>query len=132
MLNKLMNEIRKECIKIKQDVLVYGEGWDMPSFLAQDKRSSILNDGKIPMIGHFSDRFRDVVKGKTDQHEVYKKGYCSGDTSLIEMMKDSLTASVTNVYAQRYFESPLHVINYVECHDNQTCWDKLKECCRNE
>lgn len=127
-----MNEIRKECAKIKSDILIYGEGWDMPSFLAQDKRSSILNDHKIPMIGHFSDRFRDVVKGKTDMHEVYKKGYCSGDVSLIHMMKDSLTASVTNQYVDRYFDSPLHVINYVECHDNQTCWDKLKECCKED
>lgn len=127
-----MNEIRKECLAIKDDIVIYGEGWDMPSFLSNDKRASMFNDSKLPNIAHFSDRFRDVVKGKTDQHEVYKKGYCSGDTSLITMMKDSLTASVTDAYAQHYFHSPLHVINYVECHDNQTCWDKLKECCKED
>lgn len=127
-----MNEVQKECSLIDPNVMIYGEGWNMPSYLDDQLRSTINNDDKLTNIAHFSDRFRDVVKGKTSMEEVYQKGYCSGDLSQLQMMKDVMSASISNTYAYRYFVEPTHVINYVECHDNQTCWDKLKECCKED
>lgn len=127
-----INEVYEECSKIEPSVMVYGEGWNMPSYLDTDLRASILNNRKMPNVAHFSDRFRDVVKGKTSMEEVYQKGYCSGDTSQINFMKDVMSASVCNAYTFNYFEQPINSINYVECHDNQTCWDKLKECCKED
>ena len=127
-----MNQIQKECEKIDPNVMIYGEGWNMPSFLDQSLRATIANGDKISRIGHFSDRFRDVVKGKTNMEEIYQKGFCAGNTDEIEVMKDVLSASVTNQYADQYFMNPSNAINYVECHDNQTCWDKLKECCKED
>lgn len=127
-----MNQIQKECEKIDPNVMIYGEGWNMPSFLDQSLRATIANGDKISRIGQFSDRFRDVVKGKTNMEEIYQKGFCAGNTDEIEVMKDVLSASVTNQYADQYFMNPSNAINYVECHDNQTCWDKLKECCKED
>ena len=127
-----MNEVYEECAKIDPSVMVYGEGWNMPSFLDTDLRASIMNQSKMPNIAHFSDRFRDVVKGKTSQDEVYQKGYCSGDASHINWMKDVMSASVCNEHNFAYFKEPTQSVNYVECHDNQTCWDKLKECCKED
>lgn len=127
-----MNEVVSECKKIDPSVMIYGEGWNMPSFLEHDLRASIQNDYKMPHVAHFSDRFRDVVKGKTSMEEVYQKGYCSGDLSQLSIMKDVMSASVCEQYASRYFVNPINVVNYVECHDNQTCWDKLKECCKED
>ena len=127
-----MNQLYEECIKIDPNVMIYGEGWNMPSFLDTDLRASIMNHHKIPNIAHFSDRFRDVVKGKTSKEEVYSKGYCTGNVGEMKYMKDVLSASVTNEYAFNYFDEPIQTINYVECHDNQTCWDKLKECCKED
>ena len=127
-----MNELYEECHKIDPNVMIYGEGWNMPSFLDTELRASIMNHSKIPNIAHFSDRFRDVVKGKTNKEEVYSKGYCTGDINQLKYMKDVLSASVCNDYLTNYFDEPVQTINYVECHDNQTCWDKLKECCKED
>lgn len=127
-----INEVKKECEKIKPGFMVYGEGWNMPCFLDEAKRATIVNDYKMNHVAFFSDRFRDVVKGKTNIESVNEKGYCSGDTSYIGLFKDVLSASVTGSYWAPYFISPQNVINYVECHDNQTCWDKLKECCKED
>ena len=127
-----MNELYEECIKIDPNVMIYGEGWNMPSFLDTELRASIMNHHKIPKIAHFSDRFRDVVKGKTSKEEVYSKGYCTGNIGEMKYMKDVLSASVTDEYTYHYFDEPIQTINYVECHDNQTCWDKLKECCKED
>ena len=127
-----MNQVYEACHQIDKNVMIYGEGWNMPSFLDGEQRATIINDYKMPHIAHFSDRFRDVVKGQTRIEEVYQKGYCSGDLSQLTMMKDVLNASVSDQYTYRYFMEPVNVINYVECHDNQTCWDKLKECCKED
>lgn len=127
-----MNRVKYECSLIDHSVMIYGEGWDMPSYLEYHERASLMNDDKMPLIAHFSDRFRDVVKGRTSVEEVDIKGYCSGDTNLIETMKNVLCASVTNHNAPQYFVSPQHAINYVECHDNMTCWDKIRDCCRED
>ena len=42
----------------------------MPSFLDYRERASIVNSFKMNEVAHFSDRFRDVVKGRTGAHEV--------------------------------------------------------------
>lgn len=127
-----VNEIRWIGQKINPDFMVYGEGWDMPSFLPREERASIPNNAAMPYIAHFSDRFRDVVKGKTSDHEVGVKGYCSGDTNLIDVMKNVMLGSCNTIGCERMFEHPRNVVNYVECHDNMTCWDKLKECCKED
>lgn len=127
-----MNEIRRICCGINPDFMIYGEGWDMPSFLSSDKRASMFNTWQMPGIGHFSDRFRDVVKGKTSPYDVAVKGYCSGATYLIDTMKNCLCASANDFCGSRMFKEPINAINYVECHDNMTSWDKLKECCKEE
>lgn len=127
-----MNRIEQECRKINPYFMVYGEGWDMPSFLDFKERASIGNNMKMPYIGHFSDRFRDVVKGRTATNEVNVKGYCTGALYLINIMKNCLVGSCTNEGMEKLFKNPINVINYVECHDNMTSWDKLKECCKED
>lgn len=127
-----MNEIYRVCRSIQPDFMIYGEGWDMPSFLSSDKRASMFHTWEMPGIGHFSDRFRDVVKGKTSPYDVAVKGYCSGAAYLIDIMKNCLCGSVNDLGGSRMFADPVHVVNYVECHDNMTSWDKLKECCKEE
>lgn len=127
-----MNEIYQECYRLNESIMIYGEGWDMPSLLAPHMRASMPNTYEMPHIAHFSDRFRDVVKGRTSQHEVNVKGYLSGAAYLIQVMKNCMSASVTNEGERALFPNPVNVVNYVECHDNMTCWDKLKECCKED
>jgi len=127
-----LNEVYRVCHEINPNFMVYGEGWDMPSFLAHERRASIANNAKMPQIAHFSDRFRDVTKGNTSDYEVNAKGYCSGALYLIDIMKNVLAGGCNDFGANRMFQNPRNVVNYVECHDNMTCWDKLKECCKED
>lgn len=120
----VMNEIASVCKKIKPDFMIYGEGWNMPSFVSEDLRATQKNQYKMPHIGHFSDSFRNVVRGSDGQ--LTQKGFSSGDTSMIYSMMDRMSAS-GNTY-----DSPEKVINYVECHDNHTLWDKNQICCSDE
>ncbi|MEG0329357.1 MAG: type I pullulanase [Longicatena sp.] len=127
-----MNMVYQKCCALNPDFMVYGEGWDMPSFLDSQQRASIANHMKMPHIAHFSDRFRDVAKGRTSTNEVNIKGYCTGAIYLLDIMKNCLSASCTNVGMEPMFLSPIQAVNYVECHDNMTAWDKIKVCCKDE
>lgn len=127
-----MNAVEQSCRAINPDFMIYGEGWDMPSFLKHEERACIANNAKMPFVGHFSDRFRDVVKGRTSSNEVGIKGYCTGAVYLIDIMKNCLGGSCTNEGIEAMFAHPRNVINYVECHDNMTSWDKIKECCKED
>ena len=122
----LMNKISEECKKVKPDFMIYGEGWNMPSFVAEEIRASQLNQAKMPHVGHFSDRFREVVRGSND--ELSRKGFASGQADLIYQVKCCMAASCLD----HVFDSPTKVVNYVECHDNHTLWDKNRVCCHGE
>lgn len=127
-----LNEVYAVCHEINPNFMVYGEGWDMPSLLAQNRRASINNNAQMPQVAHFSDRFRDIVKGNTSEYEVNAKGYCSGAVYMIDIMKNVLIGSCADYGYNRMFQNPCNVVNYVECHDNMTCWDKLRECCKED
>ena len=120
----LMNEIAKECRKIKKDFMIYGEGWNMPSFVHEDLRATQKNQAKMAHVGHFSDAFRDCIRGANGA--LNQKGFASGDTSLIYHAMDRMSASGA------LYDSPQKVINFVECHDNHTLWDKNRVCCYGE
>ena len=127
-----MNKISKLCLERKNDFIIYGEGWNMPTLLPDNLKTAQFNNEKTPNIGFFSDRFRDVIKGSTSSDEMANKGYCSGSNNYLTLVKDVLMAS-TCFYSNSYsYKSPEQVINYVECHDNATLWDKLKVCCKEE
>jgi len=127
-----MNEVYNKCIEAKKDFIIYGEGWNMPTLLPDNMKTTQFNNSKTPNIGYFSDRFRDVIKGSTNSSEMSFKGYCSGSNNNLTLVKDVLLAS-TCFYSDSYsYRSPTQVVNYVECHDNATLWDKLKVCCSDE
>lgn len=122
----LMNDIAKMGRERKPDFMVYGEGWNMPSFMPDEKRASQNNQHKMPEVGHFSDRFREVVRGSNN--ELSEKGYSNGDTSKIYDAQQVMKASVL----ENRYDSPEQVVNYVECHDNHTMWDKNRCACQGE
>jgi len=116
-INLIVEKIRE----IKPNFVIYGEGWDMPTLLKKQEKTSLENSAYTPSVAFFSDRFRDAVKG-----------YGSNDVSEIENVKNCLTAGIVDYGLAPYVNSPNQTINYVECHDNLTLWDKLVECCGQE
>lgn len=121
-----MQKVAKVCKEIKSDAMIYGEGWDMNTNLPFDKKTSILNSFKVKDIAFFNDTFRDVVRGNNDLNHSYS-GYLLGDTSYREGFKYVYMGSCLNyLYAPRFL-SANQSINYVECHDNCTLYDKISK-----
>ncbi len=77
------------------------------------------NKKVIHTIGFFNDKFRETIKGSTFHSEL--PGYAMGNTTDIEVVKQMLLGSANNRYMFKYTSQS---INYVECHDNKTFYDK--------
>lgn len=119
-----MSDLRKQLNVIDPSIIVIGEGWDLATPLVPDKKATIANAEKLKGIGFFNDQFRDNLKGNTFDHKV--KGFCNGDGDLKEKLKMLISGSTKGFYLEEgLFLSPDQSINYVECHDNHTLWDKL-------
>ena len=118
-----INMAYEEVKKIKPDAIFYGEGWNMPTALDEKLRASAENAAKMPDIGFFNDTFRDVIKGHT--FDLGEKGYCCGNINNLDAVEYVMKASVVNSPYRRRFDYPHQSINYVECHDNHTLFDKL-------
>jgi pullulanase len=120
-----MKKVQETTKKIDDSAMVYGEGWDMPTALNDDMKAAMKNEAKLPNIGHFNDRFREIVKGSTWHDELSLKGYASGDSTKLGTFINVMMGSCTDINIKALFNSPEKSINYVECHDNTTLWDKL-------
>lgn len=112
-----MNEIADELKKVRQEILLYGEGWIMDTSEKEVQMADMSHKKQLPDYYFFDDGFRDSLKGSTFDKSA--KGYCSGNVYLAE-----------NVL--KYFVQADQRVNYVQCHDNMTCFDKLKCCCADE
>ncbi len=129
---KTINQVYEECRKIKPDFIIYGEGWDMPSVMPGNQKASMYNAGQLPNIGFFNDRYRDIVKGKSDHSALYMRGYLTGDINYRDGFKHSFAGCILPLAFPPLFDKPGQSINYVECHDNNTLYDKLKVCCYDD
>lgn len=118
-----INELVNETKKLKDDFIIYGEGWNMPSMLKESERASIYNYKKCPNVAFFNDYFRDKIKGKSSDYELSEKGYINGNSYLIDAASIAMSGSVSKY---SYFDDAKYSINYIECHDNITLYDKLK------
>ncbi|MGN1399621.1 MAG: alpha-amylase family glycosyl hydrolase [Erysipelotrichaceae bacterium] len=113
-----MNQIASTLKQIKPYILLYGEGWVMESaekevLLANHHNRELMKD-----YAFFDDEFRDCFKGNTFDYA--NKGYLTGNYQLA-------------TWAEKFFKSDRHqFINYVQCHDNMTCFDKIRLCCPDE
>ncbi|MBR5755264.1 MAG: hypothetical protein IKX97_05545 [Erysipelotrichaceae bacterium] len=101
-----VNRMNEELVKIKNDFIVYGEGWNMGDALDERKRASIDNAQKVRDVGMFNDMFRETVID-----------YVIGNIHNPDITR-ALSASADYLdYKQ--------AVNYVECHDGPTFYDRL-------
>lgn len=118
----LVMDIYEKCKEINPSFIMYGEGWNMPSMLEESKRASLNNAKQIPQIAFFNDMFRDITSGKSFGDNK-TRGYLSGNSSLFYKFLKVMRGCVERGL---YFDNASSSINYVECHDNYTLYDKLK------
>ncbi len=121
-----IKEVYRRCKKIRKDFILYGEGWDMPSALLSEQKAKMGNAMFLPEIGFFNDRYRDMVKGKSFDEELNSRGYILGDLNYADAFIHCFLGSCLPVSMPPLFVSPTQSINYVECHDNATLYDKLQ------
>lgn len=127
-----MNTIVLESSRARPQTLIYGEGWNMPTLLEEEDKASMYNFNKMPEVIFFNDFYRDHTKGASDESRAWHKGYLTGDTGMIEAAKACLVGTTQQSQVVKLFDEPTQSVNYVECHDNWTLWDKIKEACRDD
>ncbi|MDP4085906.1 MAG: type I pullulanase [Bacillota bacterium] len=126
-----INEIKEMCDSLSDGMLLVGEGWTLNTPLPENKKATILNQANLPEIGQFNDLFRDSIKGST--FNLYDKGYAFGNEHYFEMAKEVIAGSIGfHMSKNALFKEPFQSVNYVECHDNHTLWDKICSCFPNE
>lgn len=117
-----INMAYDECKKLKEDIMFYGEGWNMPTALEESKRASADNAIKMPNIGFFNDTYREIIKGGT--FDLHNKGFAAGNNDNLAGVEYVMKGSTVNSPYPRRFNKPHQSINYIECHDNGTIFDK--------
>ena len=123
LMNKsLIEKIIKRCKEINKSFIAYGEGWNISNMLVSQSRANLNNAKKMDNVAFFNDYFRDTLSGKATNNKANSKGYLAGNSKLYFDFLKSMRGSIENGC---YFDSPLSSINYVECHDNYTLFDKL-------
>ncbi len=123
-----INAIAQKARAKKPNFMVYGEGWNMPSGLDEQKRAAIINNEKMPNVAHFSDVFRQAIKGDPNG-QYFDKGFALGSPARMFQAMNVLGASVGDFGYHKVFSSPSHAINYVVCHDGYTSFDYLNLAC---
>jgi pullulanase len=122
-----MNEVRKVCECISKETLIIGEGWNLNTPLPLNQKAIIRNQSRMPRIGQFNDTFRDTIKGNT--FYLYDKGYALGNEHYYAGAMEVIAGSIGLIKKDHpLFNEPYQTVNYIECHDNHTIWDKLLSC----
>ena len=134
-----MNTIRDSLKNINPEAMLYGEGWNLGSKLNDGAwQADQWNEKEMPSIGTFNGYGRDTIRGGGDGTD---KGFVDGDTSantlskLANMIVGTQNQSNTPSGAVDHdaqYDNPGQVINYSECHDNKTLFDKIKGIYPNE
>jgi pullulanase len=128
-----MNLISKKLHEIKPDIVLYGEGWtagDSP--LAPEKRAVKQLASQFDHYAAFSDDMRDGLKGWV--FEAKDKGFVSGRQGMEETVKLGIVGATKHPQVaydkarwtkEPWAAEPYQCINYAECHDNHTLWDRF-------
>lgn len=119
-----MNKIYEEAAKIEPGVMVYGEPWTGGgSALDGSLMATKSTMNKMPNVGSFCDYSRDGYKGTGQDFEASKNGFLY-DASNKNGVKFGITGGAIGGSEYTY-TSPNQQINYIECHDNWTLFDKV-------
>ena len=120
-----MKQVEKAVRDIKPNAFLYGEGWNMGMQIPEGERASADNADKLPGYGFFNDMYRDIIKGPTFPDRITEKGFVNGDINYYFGLEYIMHGSVLDLSYKHRFLDANQSINYAECHDNNTLFDKL-------
>jgi pullulanase len=113
-----MKQIKAELSAIRPDIFLWGEPWTGGSTPLKPVtgKEQVRGTG----IACFNDAFRDAIKGDRDGGS---PGFVqTGDRK--EIVRLGLEGAIHD-----WAIGPAECVNYFECHDNLTTWDKLLQSC---
>ena len=122
-----MKDVYDALKEIDKNVMVYGEPWTggtspVVSGVTKDSIDNCASSDSENGVACFNDDFRNAVKGA--EFGGFKKGQVQGvfdDDSIT----NGLLGSVKNIATKGFTSVFGRSINYIECHDNYTLYDKL-------
>jgi pullulanase len=119
--------IRNRLWQFKPDFMFYGEGWQMGDEQTQRiNMASFTNAFDLEGVGFFNDWYRDIVRGTTFDHDMLPRGYLLNEVKHRANFEFLFLGSAIDRLLKRRFINPTQSINFVECHDNGTIYDKLE------
>jgi pullulanase len=120
-----MQEIAARCRDEAVPIIILGEGWHLPTALADDLKTTNTQAGDLPDLRFFNDFFRDTAKGNLFDLRDY--GYINGKGRFIERLPQLVKGSADREEAVSPFTAEVvQTVNYTESHDNHTLWDRLE------
>lgn len=114
-----INQLRQALDEIDPTILLFGEGWNLPTALPDNQKAILSNSDQLPHVGFFNDHLRHAIKG--DDFNAHDMGFVNGNHFLSEMLVMNLAGQTSYP-----FLSPLQMIQYFEAHDNYTLYDRLR------
>ncbi|RLL41303.1 type I pullulanase [Oceanobacillus piezotolerans] len=118
-----MSQIAERCRKEPIPIMLLGEGWELNTALASNQKATNRNSSQLREIHFFNDFFRDTLKGNLFYNE--DTGFVNGNGKFIERLPHLVSGSSLEQYGIPIVSDVSQTINYVECHDNHTLWDRL-------
>ena len=114
-----MVTIEKELHAIDPTIILYGEPWGGMGAAVRFGKSDVGGT----RVAAFNDEFRDALRGSVFDATV--KGFLMGALSKETLVKRGVAGSIEyDDVIKSFAKDPEETINYVECHDNHTLWDK--------
>lgn len=120
-----MRELQHTIQAIHPEFMFYGEGWNMPTALPESHRSTMDNASQLPQFAFFNDAYRDTLKGPTAVERLHEQGFLNGSEGHRLGFKYVFSGCALDLVYPARFRHAGQSINYVECHDNSTLFDKL-------
>lgn len=108
-----INSIYSRLMENNHQSIVYGEGWNMDVSISEEERCNLNNCHKLDNVSFFNDYYRNVAKFILIDKEVKKE-------LLLNIVRGCTS------YSGKFLKSS-QSINYLECHDNETLADYLRE-----
>ena len=114
-----INAVVEEVHKTHPNVIFYGEGWNMASYITKEgyTMATQANSKETPGFAYFSDTIRDAIRGSMQNSS--QGGYLTNSGGYASIISNSFLG------APSWCKSPTQTINYASCHDNLALFDKI-------
>lgn len=119
-----MNAVRDTLDEIDPSIIVLGEGWNLNTSLAEERRATSINARQMPRIAHFNDAMRTAIKG-SDMDGAFDTGFISGKPFMEQWIAINQQGGLFYPQDIAGYQQPDQMVQYVEAHDNHTLYDKL-------